>query len=113
MEAEPVSSALSPVGCCAKASLSRGRLPSTGDYWDLGTAKPDAVEPRRKMQEITALCPEVEEVKVLSCQHCPRSVVFVLSAWPLPPRPAADSSLQCIPVRGFLFPLPGGVLEAD
>ena len=60
-----------PVGCGAKASLSRGRLPSTGDYWDLGTAKPDAVEPRKKMEEIAALCPEVEEVIVLSCQHCP------------------------------------------
>ena len=27
--------------------------------------KPDSLEPRQKMQDILALCPEVEEVKVL------------------------------------------------
>lgn len=29
------------------------------------TLKPDSLEPRKKMKDILALCPEVEEVKVL------------------------------------------------
>ena len=33
-----------------------------GDYWDLAELKPDALEPRRQLQAITAVCPEAPEV---------------------------------------------------